>query len=105
MKVQELSGSEVLWNSYDENGKKWFSAEIDLMGFDVVETTDPDIGKYLRKLFKACCQKQWRIPISLEKIQGRSLSRISTQLGTGLLFHFDLQHGCLGRCQSISSLF
>ncbi|MBK7339479.1 MAG: GHMP kinase [Saprospiraceae bacterium] len=56
MKVQELSGSEVLWNSYDENGKKWFSAEIDLMGFDVVETTDPDIGKYLRKLFKACCQ-------------------------------------------------
>lgn len=56
MKVQELSGSEVLWNSYDSDGKKWFSAEIDLMGFDVVETTDEQIGKFLRKLFKACCQ-------------------------------------------------
>lgn len=56
MKVQELNGSEILWNSYGSDGKKWFSAEIDLMGFDVVECTDPQIGKYLRKLLKACCQ-------------------------------------------------
>jgi mevalonate kinase len=56
MKVQELNGSEILWNSYGPDGKKWFSAEIDLMGFDVVECTNPDTGKYLRKLLKACCQ-------------------------------------------------
>lgn len=56
MKVQELSGSEVLWNSYDHTGKKWFEAEIDLMGLDVVESSDEKIGKYLKKLFKACCQ-------------------------------------------------
>lgn len=56
MKVQELNGSEILWNSYGPDGKKWFTAEIDLMGFDVVESSDPQIGKYLRKLLKACCQ-------------------------------------------------
>ena len=56
MKVQELSGSEILWNAYDHQGKKWFSAEIDLLGFDVVESTDPQTGKYLRKILKACCQ-------------------------------------------------
>ncbi len=56
MKVQELSGSEVIWNSYDQNGKKWFEAEIDLMGLDVVKCSDEATGKYLRKLFKACCQ-------------------------------------------------
>lgn len=56
MKVQELSGSEILWNAFDLNGKKWFSAEIDLLGFDVVESTDPQNGKYLRKILKACCQ-------------------------------------------------
>lgn len=56
MKVQELSGSEVIWNSYDHLGKKWYEAEIDLMGLDVVESSDEQIGKYLRKLFKACCQ-------------------------------------------------
>lgn len=56
MKVQELNGSEILWNSYGPDGKKWFSAEIDLMGFDVVESSDAQTGKYLRKLLKACCQ-------------------------------------------------
>ncbi len=56
MKVQELSGSELVWNSYDADGKKWFSAEIDLMGFDIIQTSDEKIGKHLRKIFKACCQ-------------------------------------------------
>jgi mevalonate kinase len=56
MKVQELNGSEILWNSYGPDGKKWFSAEIDLMGFNVEETTDEQTGKYLRKILKACCQ-------------------------------------------------
>lgn len=56
MKVQELNGSEILWNSYGPDGKKWFSAEIDLMGFNIEETTDEQTGKYLRKMLKACCQ-------------------------------------------------
>jgi mevalonate kinase len=56
MKVQELNGSEILWNSYGPDGKKWFSAEIDLMGFNVEESTDEQTGKYLRKMLKACCQ-------------------------------------------------
>ncbi|MBK8450315.1 MAG: GHMP kinase [Saprospiraceae bacterium] len=56
MKVQELNGSEILWNSFGPDGKKWFSAEIDLMGFDVTESTDESISKFLRKLLKACCQ-------------------------------------------------
>lgn len=55
MKIQELSGSEVLWNSFDHQGKKWFEAEIDLMGLDVVESSDPDTAKFIKKLFRACC--------------------------------------------------
>ncbi|MEO6191101.1 MAG: GYDIA family GHMP kinase [Saprospiraceae bacterium] len=54
MKMQELSGSEVLWTSYDHKGKKWFDAEIDLMAFDMTSTTDENISKYLKKIFKAC---------------------------------------------------
>lgn len=54
MKMSELSGSEVLWASYDHKGKKWFEAEIDLMAFDVTSTSDENVGKYLRKIFKAC---------------------------------------------------
>ncbi len=56
MKVQELNGSEIIWNAFGPDGKKWFSAEIDLMGFDVTESTHPETGKFLRKLLKACCQ-------------------------------------------------
>ena len=52
MKIQELSGSEVIWNSFDNKGKKWFEAEIDLMGLDVVKSSDEQIGKYLKKLLK-----------------------------------------------------
>ncbi|MBX7177183.1 MAG: hypothetical protein K1X68_10465 [Saprospiraceae bacterium] len=54
MKMQELTGSEVIWTSLDHQGKKWFEAEIDLMAFDVTHTSDEQIGKYLRKIFKAC---------------------------------------------------
>lgn len=54
MKMTELTGSEVLWSSFDYKGKKWFDAEIDLMAFDVNATSDESISKYLRKIFKAC---------------------------------------------------
>lgn len=55
MKVAELTGSEIIWTCYDNEGKKWFEAEIDLMGFDVIKSTDEKMSKYLRKIFKACC--------------------------------------------------
>ena len=55
MKVAELTGSEIIWTCYDDQGKKWFEAEIDLMGFDVIKSTDDKMSKYLRKVFKACC--------------------------------------------------
>ncbi|MDQ3142107.1 MAG: GYDIA family GHMP kinase [Bacteroidota bacterium] len=56
MKVQELSGSEILWCSVDSNGKKWFDAEIDLIKLEVIKSSDEKVGNYLRNLFKACCQ-------------------------------------------------
>lgn len=55
MKVAELSGSEIIWTCHDAQGKKWFEAGIDLMGFDIISSTDEKMSKYLRKLFKACC--------------------------------------------------
>ncbi|MCC6817176.1 MAG: GHMP kinase [Saprospiraceae bacterium] len=54
MKMQELTGSEVIWTSYDHQGKKWFDAEIDLMQFDITSTSDERTGKFLKKIFKAC---------------------------------------------------
>jgi mevalonate kinase len=56
MRVQELSGSEILWTAYDVSGKKWFSAEIDLLGFEIAKASDPQKGSFLRKLLRACCQ-------------------------------------------------
>ena len=57
MTVNESPGSELVWKSYDHKGELWFSANIDLMGFDIIKTTDKEVAKTLRSLLRAVCQQ------------------------------------------------
>lgn len=57
MTVKESPGSELIWKSYDQHGKQWFSANIDLMGFDIIKTSDDDIARSLRSLLRAVCKQ------------------------------------------------
>lgn len=66
MKVKEAPGSEIIWKSYDHKGEVWFEAKLDLMGFDVIKTTDEDTARVLRKVLRAACRdngdflSQWK---------------------------------------------
>ena len=56
MLVKERPGSELNWKSYDRSGQLWFEASFDLMGFDVMKTSDDKIANTLRNLFKCACR-------------------------------------------------
>ena len=56
MQVREASGSDLIWNSYDDQGENWFSATIDLLEFEAVKTTDNRTSDYIIKILKACIQ-------------------------------------------------
>ena len=47
MEIKTGSGSEVVWKALNHNGEEWFSANIDLMGFDIIKTTDENVAKKL----------------------------------------------------------
>lgn len=52
MKVKSTRKSDLYWKSYDTEGNEWFSAQISLMDFSSVKTTDDKKSKYLQKLLK-----------------------------------------------------
>lgn len=96
MKVAELSGSEIVWTCYDDKGKKWFEAGIDLMGFDIISSTDEKCPNTFASCLKpAVTITQSSYPIG--KIQGGSFSRIPTRMGFGFILYIDTQYGPLGR--------
>ena len=52
--IKESSGMDIMWESYDPDGNKWFAAKIDLFGFDPIKTTDEDISAQLTRIFESC---------------------------------------------------
>lgn len=89
MEIKDGSGSELVWKSLDSNGKEWFSASFDLMGFDCIKTTDDEIAAYLRKYLRAACQdnsdflskwKKYRVTTSLEFPRTWGLGSSSTMI-------------------------
>lgn len=52
MKTKQTRKSDLYWKSYDKNGDEWFSAQISLMDFSSVKTTDQNKSDYLQKLLK-----------------------------------------------------
>lgn len=56
MCVKESRGSELIWKSYDPHGKVWFEGSFDLMGFDVIRSSDEKTAATLQQLLKAACR-------------------------------------------------
>lgn len=52
MKVKKTSKSDLYWYSYDHKGEEWFRAQISLMDFSAIKTTDEFKAAYLQKLLK-----------------------------------------------------
>lgn len=52
MTVKKTSKSDLYWYSYDHEGQEWFKAQISLMDFSAVKTSDEDKAAYLQKLLK-----------------------------------------------------
>jgi mevalonate kinase len=53
LKTKQTRKSDLYWKSYDQNGAEWFSAQISLMDFSAVKTSNKEMAQYLQKLLKA----------------------------------------------------
>ena len=110
MEVKDGSGSELIWKSLDHEGKEWFSAKYDLMGFDCMETSDEEKAQHLRKILRAVCQdnsdflskwKKYRVTTKLDFPRDWGLGSSSTLIHTlcewaeanPFLVYFDLFNG------------
>lgn len=52
MVIKRTASSDLLWEAYDLNGKKWFDSAISLFDFSPVSTTDEEKSTYLQKVLK-----------------------------------------------------
>ncbi len=52
MTTKQTRKSDIYWKSYDLKGEEWFSAQISLMDFSAVKTTDQEKADKLQKLLK-----------------------------------------------------
>lgn len=52
MKVGKARGSDLIWESIDHQGEKWFSSKISLYDFSALKTTDQRISDTLQKILK-----------------------------------------------------
>ncbi|MCZ2102289.1 MAG: hypothetical protein LC107_12230 [Chitinophagales bacterium] len=50
--VKRTTSTDIIWESYDMNGKKWFNADISLFDFSAVKTNNPESAQFLEKLLK-----------------------------------------------------
>ncbi len=57
LNVKERPGSELIWKSHDRFGNIWFEAKFDLMGFDIMESSDKKVAKSLKSLLRAVCRQ------------------------------------------------
>lgn len=75
LKLKESSGSELIWKAYDHEGKMWFEGKFDLMGFDVLKTSDEQTARSLRKVLRSACRdngdflSQWKKYIVETKLE------------------------------------
>jgi mevalonate kinase len=52
MAVKAHRGTDLVWQSYDQEGKVWFESEISIYDFSAVKTTNQDISDKLKKILK-----------------------------------------------------
>ncbi|MBK6574407.1 MAG: hypothetical protein IPG21_18470 [Saprospiraceae bacterium] len=89
MKVQELSGSEVLWNSYDNQGKTWFEARLTLWASMWLNPPTKQRQNTLEKFLKLVATTILEFLSHWKKIQSGSLSGLPFKLGSGIFFYFN----------------
>ena len=56
MMVKDTKGSNLIWESLDQNGETWFSATISLYDFKALKTSDEIIASKLYKILKNACR-------------------------------------------------
>lgn len=87
LEVKRTTSSDLLWESYDKNGKKWFKSSISLFDFAPLTTTDQKISDLLQKILKSAVRlnseflSQWngvKIETKLEFPQEWGLGSSST---------------------------
>ncbi len=52
MKVSKARGSDLIWESIDHQGEKWFTSKISLYDFSALKTTDQAVSDNLQKILK-----------------------------------------------------
>ncbi len=52
LEVKPLRGSDLVWESFDENGDLWFETQISLYDFKPIRTSDDDVSHFLHKLLR-----------------------------------------------------
>lgn len=52
MKVKNIKSSDLMWESVNANGEKWFEAQISLYDFSSVKTTNQELSDYLQNILK-----------------------------------------------------
>jgi len=53
LEVKRTTSSDLLWESYDKDGKKWFKSTISLFDFSPLTTTDEGVSELLQKILKS----------------------------------------------------
>ena len=91
MVVKRTTSSDLLWESLDMKGKKWFESTISLFDFSAISTTNQETSDYLQKLLKNA------VRLNSEFLSQWNGFKIETQLefpldwGLGFYFPFS-QH-------------
>lgn len=53
MQVSSIRGSDLVWKSYDHQGKLWFEAQFSLYDFSAIESSNKEVSDKLTKLLKS----------------------------------------------------
>ena len=83
MKVSEASGSELVWKSYRRNGDLWFEAKYDLLGIDLIKTTDEEIATRLRKIIRAAIRNNSEFLSKWKKYKVETFLEFEPEWGLG----------------------
>lgn len=82
MLVRNARGSDLIWESLDENGDVWFDSQISLYDFAPIKTSDKAISDYIKKLLKGAAR------LNSEFLSTWSGFKVETQLEFSLLWGF-----------------
>lgn len=81
--VKESSGSDITWESFAPDGSVWFSAKIDLFGFDCIKTNDEDTAASLSRIFESCVRLNSDFLSKWKKYRVKTYLDFDPKLGLG----------------------